>query len=203
MTTPINDKLDELSNFTVDCFEYAGQDSPEVACITSLQNFVYTCKQKYLANGLNFFEINRLLRFGKLPSIEAVDFNDHIKKAPTLPFDMILYRGLPETFDCKVGDVLQNQGFMFCTLYKACARWYAENTTSFCYTPTNLDISLAKPSNKSTLLRITVRKGTPFFDRSFIDYNCGGMLDSEIILSYEQKLQVTSIENDIICCETF
>lgn len=205
MATPINDKLDTLvpdMYFADDCFEYQGEDSPKVACLTSLENFVYCRKRKSSTRKINFFENNRLLRLGGSPSVEAIEFNDIIKKSPTLQFDMILYRGLPETFDVVVGDVLENLGFMFCSLYKSSAMWYAKNDTSSCYTPTGINIGLAKHSKKWTLFRITVRKGTPFFDHSSIDYGCGGMLDSEIILSYEQKLRVTDLCGNEIFCET-
>lgn len=72
MKTPINHILDEMAPdmyFNEDCFEYGGEDSPHVDCLTSVENFIYGRRHKALTKKVDFLQSNRLLCLGNEPSV--------------------------------------------------------------------------------------------------------------------------------------
>jgi len=82
-----------------------------------------------------------------------------------LKWDIILYRDISTILNVKVGDILTNLGFMWCSLSEDYAKFYM-NDTSKCYTKDHCDPLLLQRTN-GTLLKINTPSGTNMLDVSY------------------------------------
>ena len=203
MSFEVSDELERklpgiIFNFPLSI--YKSDDSNDDFCIVSINSFVYGFIRK---PEFRFFwrqskTINYKLRHN-LPldsnELEIVtSFNFAINLAPRLTQEIIIYRGLPCDFLCDIGDTLSNLGFMFGSIYQHTAMFYATNDTTLCYLEDGrIDNSKTVPSKKSTIFKITLPSGTHFYNKSYENLSCNGIIESELVLSYTQKLSVLEI----------
>lgn len=142
-------------------------------------------------NDHKHLKINNDLRNG-INHCFAIKLSQFIKESPKTQWNITLWRGISTVLNVKVGDILDNLGFMWCSLSETNAKFYM-NDTSKCYKEDHCDPCLLQKS-KGTLFKINTPKGTNMLDVSYYDHMLQ-YVRSEIILNHNVRLHITHLEN--------
>ncbi len=140
----------------------------------------YSIKAPDIFNKYNkdYIHNNQQLRNNIINDI-CKEYSDFIMNSPTVDYDFVVYRGIRENIDAKIGDILNNLGFMFTTFNIHYAEQFA-----------------LKEDNKTygVMFQINIPKGTHFhnhflFNLSTMEYF------NEIVLNHNHKLLVKDIQS--------
>lgn len=129
--------------------------------VVSSSIYLYSEKHTKVLRKLHCLEINAELRREEKSSHFVQQVQDVIKKAPPLPHEMIVFRGLHNVKTPIKGSTWVHPGFVWCTFREGDARFYMRDT-SMCYTEKSgpcRSLCTGQTFN-SLLLRITVPKGS-------------------------------------------
>lgn len=161
-------------NFIPDIVE---EDKPvNDQTIVSFPSLFYGLDNKEIINQTNFYVLNAALRNNSLTNFKECQIvSNCIHKSPKIDISFIVYRGLPHSLqdlDWEKGQIITNLGFMFSSINKQTAQFYANYDTSSCYSSNNsIDLSKAKKlPYKGTLLEISIPRGVPFFEFSTANF---------------------------------
>lgn len=210
----VNDAVEDMRYFPREIFTV--EDYIKCCTITSIDNFRYSYRGynspasplSMFTYNYNFLRINKYLRGVELDDIIECDnvikiMDDFISHSPILNIPMVLYRGIDTFLDVQINDVINNMGFMYCSLDVDTAKFYMYDTKN-CYTENRIQWELYKKSTKgATLLKINVPSGIKFLDVSYYDHSIQEV-KSEIILNRHVWLKVVDISdsNGYRCIET-
>ena len=203
----ISRQLWDIEYFNCELFEIT-DTYVQGQTITSLAILLYS---KNIDNKNIFSEIhdklqliNKSLRNDQSSKYQKfIDNCDNmINNSPTIDKDIIVYRGIScELDDIYIGKVIDNNGFMFCSLDYNTATYFL-NDTKDCYTYCgeeliSSDREKCRTSNNGTFLEILLLKGTHFLDVSYYQHG-EDYVFSQIVLSSKVKLKVIDIKREKI-----
>jgi len=177
--------------------------------IVSFPSLFYGLDNMEIINQIDFYALNVLLRNNSLETpTECHIISNCIHKSPKINISFTVYRGLPHSLqdlDWEKGQIITNLGFMFSSINKSIAQFYANYDTSSCYLSNNsIDLSKAKKlPYKGTLLEISIPKDVPFIELSTANFCTQNSIDNQIILDYKTELKIINIHSDqnLIVCE--
>lgn len=189
----INEQIEDICYCNTDVFE-VNNYHPEQT-FSSVDIFRYTFSRKDLLK--TYYDIhltvNKYLRkecseLSKECSKFLPEFTEFVGNSPTLSCSFTAWRGLSIPLKVKEGDILDNLGFMWCSLDK---NTFYTNDTSKCYVANKIDITRIEPAS-GTILQITVKPGTHLLDVSYYDhmFQC---VTSELILDRNIRLKIEKV----------
>lgn len=197
MLLDVNSAIEDLVYFNKDVFE-SSHYIPK-ATISSVEIFRYSHDPNNIQIIKTFQENERQINENLRQQISdpiVSDLDQIINKSPTLKHDLIVYRGIDKALDVKVGDILNNLGFIYCSLDKETATFFL-NDTSDCYLKDRRNINAIKPAKASTFFEISVSKHTHFLDLSYFDH-IQQYTFSQFLFSFTNRLKVLEFNPDNI-----
>jgi hypothetical protein len=123
-------------------------------------------------------------------------FDALYQKKFKIPFDVWVFRGIPITISrqFQIGDVFIHSKWMWASINENTAKHYTKET-KYIYekafergdSKLSFDLDFYNQPRVGTLMKILVRKDTPYFDTS---YHSGFGMESELIFSNNTRLRV-------------
>lgn len=163
-------------------------------CILSISSYMHGLENqdKFKKFQMVVYKLNRQLRKG-------IDITCDIDLVISSTYDdsFVVYRGIIIQHNAKIGDILENNGYLFTTLQKGFAIEFIATNYDDCYlykdkkdfNCCDFDINKAKPNYKGTLFKINIPPNTPFFNRSYLN-EFPLYVKTEILFKCGYKLKV-------------